>query len=87
MAEFCAGFRETVATLRAVKILPVFFATLVFATPLFAAENPPADGPQDVRLGPLKDLDGYFPFTPSPSPSPEAWARRAEAVRDRKSVV
>ena len=20
--------------------------------------------PQDKRLGPLKDLDGYFPFTP-----------------------
>ena len=27
----------------------------------------------------LKDLDGYFPF--EPSPTPEAWAHRAEQVR------
>lgn len=35
--------------------------------------------PQDVRLGALKDLNGYFPFTPSASP--EEWKQRAEAVR------
>ena len=67
------------------KILPVLFASLVFATPLFAAENPPADAPQDARLGPLQDLDGYFPFTPSPSP--EAWAVRAERVRMQMRVA
>lgn len=33
----------------------------------------------DRRLGPLKDLDGYFPFEP-PSTAAE-WAARAEAVR------
>ncbi|MDP6556911.1 MAG: alpha/beta hydrolase family protein [Pirellulaceae bacterium] len=35
--------------------------------------------PQDRRLEPLKDLNGYFPFTPSASPG--AWNRRAERVR------
>ena len=35
--------------------------------------------PQDSRLEPLKDLNGYFPFTPSASPA--AWNRRAERVR------
>jgi dienelactone hydrolase len=35
--------------------------------------------PNDRRLGDLKDLDGYFPFTPSESP--EAWQQRAERVR------
>jgi dienelactone hydrolase len=41
--------------------------------------------PQDARLEPLKDLDGYFPFTPSDSP--EAWARRAEEVRTQLRVA
>jgi dienelactone hydrolase len=35
--------------------------------------------PEDARLQPLKDLDGYFPFTP-PSSKAE-WERRAERVR------
>lgn len=35
--------------------------------------------PDDVRLQPLKDLDGYFPFTPPVSK--EAWEKRAERVR------
>ncbi|HKS37370.1 MAG TPA: acetylxylan esterase [Verrucomicrobiae bacterium] len=35
--------------------------------------------PNDVRLKPPKDLDGYFPFTPAKSP--EEWTRRAERVR------
>jgi len=35
--------------------------------------------PNDARLKPLKDLDGYFPFTPPTSK--EAWARRVERVR------
>jgi hypothetical protein len=40
---------------------------------------PPGALPRDTRLAPLKDLDGYFPFTPSASP--EAWAKRREQVR------
>lgn len=35
--------------------------------------------PADVRLGDLKDLDGYFPFTPSKTP--EQWKQRAAEVR------
>lgn len=35
--------------------------------------------PNDHRLEPLKDLDGYFPFTPPTSR--DAWEKRAERVR------
>ncbi len=35
--------------------------------------------PRDKRLGELKDLDGYFPFTPAENK--EAWEARAEQVR------
>ena len=35
--------------------------------------------PEDKRLGPLKDLNGYFPF--HPCESPEAWEKRSERVR------
>ena len=40
---------------------------------------PPGELPNDIRLQPLKDLDGYFPFTPSSSPG--AWTQRADRVR------
>src|SRR5437879_7522438 len=35
--------------------------------------------PKDARLDPLKDLDGYFPFTPPMSKV--EWEKRAERVR------
>jgi len=35
--------------------------------------------PNDARLQPLKDLDGYFPFTPPASKA--EWEKRAERVR------
>ena len=38
-----------------------------------------------ARLGPLKDLNGYFPFTVSASP--EAWKQRAEYVRRQLLVA
>ena len=41
--------------------------------------------PEDSRLGPLKDLNGYFPFTVSVSP--EAWKQRAEYVRRQLLVA
>lgn len=41
--------------------------------------------PDDARLGALKDLNGYFPFTVSPSP--EAWKERAERVRRQLLVA
>lgn len=40
---------------------------------------PPGKLPNDLRLQPLKDLDGYFPFTP-PKTRAE-WEKRAERVR------
>jgi dienelactone hydrolase len=46
---------------------------------------PEGGKPADVRLGPLKDLDGYFPFTPADSE--EAWNRRAERVRRQIQVA
>ena len=35
--------------------------------------------PDDRRLGPLKDLNGYFPFVPQKSPT--EWSKRAAALR------
>src|SRR4051794_6481957 len=40
---------------------------------------PVGELPKDIRLEPLKDLDGYFPFTPPATK--EAWEKRAERVR------
>ncbi|MDQ3624781.1 MAG: acetylxylan esterase, partial [Verrucomicrobiota bacterium] len=45
----------------------------------------PGEFPRDTRLGPLKDLGGYFPFTPPASR--EAWAARAEAVRQQVHIA
>ena len=41
--------------------------------------------PNDRRLGPLKDLDAYFPFRPPTSA--EAWRHRADQVRRRVLVA
>jgi dienelactone hydrolase len=46
---------------------------------------PPGEIPKDTRLGPLKDLDGYFPF--SPSKAVDDWNERAERVRRRMRVA
>ena len=57
-------------------------AALIFAGPIFAAIPrvlPEGKQPNDVRLKPLKDLDGYFPFTP-PARKTD-WETRAERVR------
>jgi len=40
--------------------------------------------PKDARLQPLKDLDGYFPFTPPSSPG--EWEQRAQQVRRQMLV-
>ena len=62
---------------------PLFAALLGLSLSTFAAEIPralpPGELPKDARLGPLKDLDGYFPFTPPATR--EAWEKRAEEVR------
>jgi len=41
--------------------------------------------PNDARLQPPKDLDGYFPFTPPATT--EEWSRRAEALRRQMLVA
>ncbi len=74
-----------VPKLRPVKPSPALFAALFFAAPLFAAETPKPLPAADARLGPLKDLDGYFPFTPPESR--EAWAKRADEVRMQLRVA
>jgi dienelactone hydrolase len=56
---------------------------LLLAASLFTARA--AEAPPDARLGKLKDLDGYFPFTPSPTR--EAWGERAAAVRMQTLVA
>lgn len=45
---------------------------------------PPGQVPADQRLKPLKDLDGYFPF--SPPSSREQWQDRAERLRCQLQV-
>ena len=66
---------------------PIILAAL--ATPLFAADAPrvlpQGQLPDDVRLQPLKDLDGYFPW--SPPNSPQAWQTRAEQLRTQMRVA
>src|SRR5882757_5053589 len=66
------------------KRTPLALALLLLASlPLAAADIPPAlpNGtlPDDVRLAPPKDLNGYFPFTPPASKSD--WDKRADYVR------
>ena len=66
---------------------PILLAA--FAIPAFAVDAPRAlpqgQLPDDVRLQPLKDLDGYFPW--KPLSSREAWATRAEQLRTQVRVA
>ncbi|MCE9607773.1 MAG: acetylxylan esterase [Planctomycetia bacterium] len=71
--------------------LAVFFACGFVAAshvPVGAADKPASDAksatPPDARLGPLKDLDGYFPFTVPTST--ETWQKRADFVRKQVAV-
>ena len=66
----------------------VSFTVLAFSTALGAAAPralPPGQAPQDARLGKLRTLDDYFPFTPVESK--EAWGKRAEALRRQAMVA
>jgi dienelactone hydrolase len=63
--------------------------SIVLSVPAVRAAPPRAlpEGkqPDDSRLSPLKDLDGYFPFEP---PQTEAdWAKRREQVQRRLKVA
>ena len=57
---------------------PLFFAVLTLLLAVPAALHA-ASPPNDARLQPLKDLDGYFPFTPPKSKA--EWDARAAYVR------
>ena len=46
---------------------------------------PPGQLPNDQRLQPLKDLDGYFPFKPPETPT--EWFVRADRVRRELAVA
>src|SRR5215207_7672563 len=62
--------------------LPLALLSLVAAV-IVQAETPralaPGTLPDDLRLQPLKDLNGYFPFTPPKSKA--EWDPRAAYVR------
>ena len=69
-------------------LFAVLAAFLSVILPLHAAPPralPAGELPNDVRLKPLKDLDGYFPFTPPKSPA--EWNARAERVRTQILVA
>jgi len=73
------------------SLAPWLFAGFLLALSFTeaAAQSPRAlpegQSPKDVRLGPLKDLSGYFPFTPAKSN--EEWAPRAAEARRRILVA
>ncbi|MHA3775011.1 alpha/beta hydrolase family protein [Verrucomicrobiota bacterium sgz303538] len=61
-------------------------ATLLYSPALADVRVlPSGERPHDIRLQPLKDLDGYFPFTPPTSR--EAWTERSERVRKQITVA
>jgi len=66
-----------------------FLLALVGSSLAAAAEAsrvlPAGELPHDRRLGPLKNLDGYFPFTSCPTK--EAWNVRAERLRRQLLVA
>lgn len=55
------------------------------ATEAAPRATPAGSVPSDARLGELKDLNGYFPFTPSATP--EEWAKRREYVTRQMLVA
>ena len=68
--------------LRCVRACVLACVAVAFVTGALAGRDASA---ADARLEPLKDLNGYFPF--SPPQSREAWETRAEQVRRRVLVA
>jgi dienelactone hydrolase len=67
-----------------------FAALVVASVPAYCDDDPTRLFPnkselKDVRLGPPKDLDGYFPF--APPASKQAWDDRAAKVRAQVLVA
>ena len=67
------------------RVLLLF--TLLSTTLLADAPRalPSGERPNDARLAPPKDLDGYFPFVPAESR--DAWTKRADDVRRQMRVA
>ena len=69
----------------------LWFAGMLLLCPVAVQAAEPATKPasseriSDVRFQPLKDYDGYFPWTPPTSK--EAWAQRAPIVRRQVLVA
>ncbi len=72
--QFCA--------MKAVLFLAIATTTLFAEAPRVL---PVGTLPDDVRLGALKELDGYFPW--SPPATAAAWAERAEKLRMQMRVA
>ncbi|MCA9267585.1 MAG: hypothetical protein KDA41_03910, partial [Planctomycetales bacterium] len=68
-----------------VVVAVVCFACQHLATAGGPRVLPEGKLPADARLEPLKDLDGYFPFTPPADAA--AWPQRQERVRRQMLVA
>ena len=66
--------------------IPIALAFLTLSLPVFwVGAQESAKVPKDSRLGPPKDYNGYFPWTPPKSK--EAWAKRRQEVREQVLVA
>lgn len=75
----CYAWRTTAAALSLLCLLSTLLVVEVASADGPPRVLPAGQLPDDVRLQPLKDLDGYFPF--AVPQSPEQWASRAEFVK------
>ncbi|MCG8585245.1 MAG: acetylxylan esterase, partial [Pirellulales bacterium] len=73
---------RTSLALVAAAILAFAYSTTWAASPRVLPEG---KRPEDWRLGPLKDLNGYFPF--KPAKTKEAWNIRADKLRRQAKVA
>ncbi|HNQ88481.1 MAG TPA: acetylxylan esterase [Verrucomicrobiota bacterium] len=69
----------------AALLLALLGTPLLGQTAAIPRALPAGQLPQDVRLGPLKDLDGVFPFRVPDSK--EEWSRRADRLRRNLQVA
>src|SRR5262249_23654065 len=66
--------------------IPVALAFLSLTLPVFWVDAQESTKvPKDSRLGPPKDYNGYFPWTPPKTK--EEWARRRQEVREQVLVA
>ncbi|MEX1040241.1 MAG: acetylxylan esterase [Pirellulaceae bacterium] len=73
------GLRHSLAPL---LLIGLMFGSILAETP---RALPAGEKPADARLGPLRNVDGYFPF--QQVDSKEQWEQRADEVRRRVHVA